>query len=73
MSKELEKKVEDLRVDCEKLRFSVNEILDAGAKEKTILILLSHYTKLPQRTIKQVMDGMHDLELVYFAENDMEG
>ena len=70
MSDELEKKIEDLRVDCEKIRVSVNEILDAGAKEKTILILLSHYTKLPQKTIKQVMDGMHDLELIYFGNDD---
>ena len=70
MSNELKEKVETLRADCEALRTAVNTMLDAGAKEKTILVLLGHYTKLPQKTIKQVIDGMHDLEAEYFGEDD---
>ena len=70
MSNELKEKVEALRADCEALRTAVDIMLDAGAKEKTVLVLLSHHTKLPQKTIKQVIDGMHDLEAEYFGEDD---
>lgn len=67
---DLKHNVEQLKQDCKELRESVNQVLDAGAREKTILILMSHYTKLPQKTIKTVMDGLHDLELEYFEQPD---
>lgn len=66
---DLESKIAELKKDCESLRLSINKMLSSGAREKTILVLMSHYTGLPQKTIKTVMDGLHDIELEYFDED----
>lgn len=44
----------------------------AGMPEKTLLVLLSHYTKVPQRTIKLVLDGMDNLYEEYFHYDEEE-
>ncbi len=42
----------------------------AGIPEKTLVVLLSHYTKVPQRTIRLVMDGFDNLYQEYFMEDE---
>lgn len=44
----------------------------AGMPEKTLIVLLSHYTKVPQKTIKLVLDGMDNLYEEYFQYDDEE-
>jgi 2-phospho-L-lactate guanylyltransferase (CobY/MobA/RfbA family) len=68
-NEDLMQKIESLRLDCEALQSAINTILDSGMREKTILVLMQHYTKLPQKTIKTVMDGLHDIEIEYFGND----
>lgn len=65
---DIQKKVAELQKDLEKMRTALNKLLDSGMREKTVLVLMNHYTGIPQRKIKQVMDGLHDLEFEYFGE-----
>ena len=39
-------------------------------KEKGVLVLMANLTKLPQRTIKEVMDGLIDLDNVFFGAEE---
>lgn len=41
-----------------------------GIPRKTLVILLAHSTKVSQRDIKAVLEGMDDLFEDYFAEED---
>ncbi len=41
----------------------------AGIPDKTLVILLSHYTKVPQGTIRRVIDGFDNLHEEYFTED----
>jgi len=54
------------------LQEAVNFWRQNGFPEKTILILLNHYTKVPQRTIRLVLEGIDALYDEYFAEEDDE-
>ena len=42
----------------------------AGIPDKTLVILLSHYTKVPQGTIRRVIDGFDNLHETYFTEDE---
>ena len=42
----------------------------AGIPEKTLVVLLSHYTKVPQGTIRRVIEGFDNLYEEYFTEED---
>ena len=42
----------------------------AGIPDKTLVVLLSHYTKVPQGTIRRVIDGFDNLYEEYFTEDD---
>ena len=67
--KTIEEKVTELRANLIAIQDAFEKIIDSGMKEKTVLILMSHYTKLPQYKIKTIIDGLHDLELEYFGED----
>lgn len=43
---------------------------DAGLPEKTIIILLSHSTKIPQKTIKKMFEGIDSLYEDYFNNRE---
>lgn len=47
----------------------VRELKESGLNEKGIIILLHHYTKIPQRKIKAVLDAMDELEDYYGEES----
>ena len=68
--KTIGEKVTELRDELTAIRESVNKILDSGMKEKTVLILMKHYTGIPQNKIKTILDGLHDLELEYFGADE---
>lgn len=42
----------------------------SGIPEKTLVILLSHYTKVPQGVIRRVVEGFDNLYEEYFAEEE---
>jgi len=42
----------------------------AGIPERTLVVLLAHYTKVPQGTIKRVIDGFDNLYEEYFTEDE---
>lgn len=42
----------------------------AGIPEKTLVVLLSHYTKVPQGTVRRVIDGFDNLYETYFTEDE---
>jgi hypothetical protein len=42
----------------------------AGIPDKTLVVLLSHYTKVPQGTIRRVIDGFDNLHETYFTEDE---
>ncbi len=73
----LEKKKTALELQLAKLEGQVKTLQKtlaswkaAGIPEKTLVVLLSHYTKVPQRTIRLVMDGFDNLYDEYFKEEE---
>ena len=73
----LEKKKDTLELKLAKLEAQVKTLQKtlaswkaAGIPEKTLVVLLSHYTKVPQRTIRLVMDGFDNLYQEYFMEDE---
>lgn len=72
-NKEIKEKIAAIRLACLELKTSVEVIKNSGMREKTVLVLLSHYTKLPQKIIRQVLAGVENLESEYFGENETGG
>ena len=62
------KEVQELRELVQNLRAAVTRLEEAGLKRKTVVVLMAHHTKLPQKTIVQVIDGFETLEEEYFSE-----
>lgn len=54
--------VEEIAMNIARLARQVTAILDGRLKRKTILILLSANTGLPQRTVDQVLTAIADME-----------
>ena len=67
-----EEQIEKLRSQVEVLHETLASWHRAGIPEKTLIVLLNHYTKVPQRTIKLVLEGMDALIDEYFTEEDDE-
>lgn len=69
----MEKLTEERIAELEEKVVHLQEVLESwrqtGMPEKTLLILLNHYTGIPQRTIKQLMEGFDNLYEAYFVEN----
>lgn len=63
---DIKQQVLDLQNQLLELKESVEQLTDSGMRFKTVLILLSHYTGLPQKTIKQVLTGIENLNEEYF-------
>ncbi len=73
----LEKKKDTLELKLAKLEEQVKTLQktlaswkNAGIPEKTLVVLLSHYTKVPHRTIRLVMVGFDNLYDEYFKEDE---
>jgi len=60
--------IQKLRDQIIDLHNAVIELTNSGAKEKTIIILLSHYTKLPQGTVKKLLSAITEIEEEYFGD-----
>lgn len=57
--------IEGIAINIARLSREVKALLGGRVKEKTIVVLLSHSTQLPQNTIKLVLAGLVDLEKNY--------
>ncbi len=73
----LEKKKDDIELQLEKLKVQVKVLQKtlsswkkAGIPEKTLVVLLSHYTKVPQGTVRRVIEGFDALYETYFMEDE---
>ena len=59
-----------LEENVEQLRKTLDSWQKAGIPRRTLIILLSHYTKVPQKTIKLILEGMDALYEYYFTEDE---
>jgi hypothetical protein len=62
--------VDELRADLDKINEGLQKIRESGLTEKAVLLLMHHYTGLPQKTIKAVMDGLMEIEDYYFEDSE---
>jgi hypothetical protein len=65
-----EQRIEKLENQILVLHETLASWRQAGIPEKTLVVLLSHYTKVPQKTIKLVLEGMDALCDYYFTEDE---
>ena len=68
MDKLTETRLAELEEKVIKLQEVMQSWRDTGIPEKTLLVLLNHYTSVPQKTIKKIMDGFDDLYDYYFND-----
>lgn len=59
-----------MREDLYKMQEMVERMEDSGLRHSTIIILIHDHTKLPKGTIKKVLDGLKEIPLKYFKEED---
>jgi len=62
--------VETFRGDLEKIKSAVQSLRTCGMREKTVLILLSHYTGLSQKNVKKMLVGFEEAVDYYFGEDE---
>ena len=65
-----EKRIKKLENQIAVLNKTLASWRKAGIPEKTLVVLLSHYTKVPQGTIRRVIEGFDNLYEEYFTEED---
>ena len=71
MAKTLTKKrIETLEEQVRILKNTLASWRKAGIPEHTLVILLSHKTKVPQRTVRLILEGMDSLYEEYFMEKE---
>ncbi len=64
------KRIEKLENQIAVLNMTLASWRKAGIPEKTLVVLLSHYTKVPQGTIRRVIEGFDNLYEEYFTEEE---
>lgn len=62
--------VEKLEESLDQLRKTLESWENAGIPRRTLVILLAHYTKVSQKTIKLILEGMDALYEYYFTEDE---
>lgn len=65
-----EKRIKKLETQIAVLNKTLAGWRKAGIPEKTLVVLLSHYTKVPQGTIRRVIEGFDNLYDEYFTEEE---
>jgi len=66
----IDQQVAKLEAQIKTLQKTLVSWRKAGIPEKTLVVLLSHYTKVPQGTIRRVLDGFDNLYEEYFTEEN---
>tara|TARA_R110002126_G_C10472295_1_gene501201 strand:+ start:1664 stop:1885 length:222 start_codon:yes stop_codon:yes gene_type:complete len=65
-----EQRIKKLESQIKTLHTTLASWRKAGIPEKTLVVLLSHYTKVPQGTIRRVIEGFDNLYEEYFTEDE---
>jgi hypothetical protein len=65
-----EKRIKKLETQIAVLNKTLASWRKAGIPEKTLVVLLSHYTKVSQTTIRRVIEGFDNLYDEYFTEEE---
>lgn len=68
MDKLTEERIAKLEEQVMVLHDTLASWRQSGIPEKTLVVLLSHYTKVPQRTIRRVIVGFDNLYEEYFKD-----
>lgn len=68
----IEEQVEQLREQVTTLQNTVEQWRSAGIPERTLVLLLSHSTKISQRDVRTVLAGLNSLYIDYFEEHNEE-
>lgn len=66
----LELKLVKLEAQVKTLQKELTSWRKAGIPEKTLVVLLSHYTKVPQGIVRRVIEGFDNLYDAYFTEDE---
>lgn len=59
-----------LHNDVKEMQSVLNGLISSGLQYETIIILLQHSTKLPKKTIQQVLTGLQDIPRRYFNNDE---
>ena len=70
MDKLTEQRISKLENQIEMLHKTLASWRKAGIPDKTLVVLLSHYTKVPQGTIRRVIEGFDNLHEEYFTTDE---
>ena len=70
---EIEDHIEEMREAVRSVQLALAVWEEAGLPRKTILVLMAHQTKLPQRTIAQVWEGFEALHEYFEAKEQGDG
>ena len=70
MDKLTEQRIKKLERQIKTLHDTLASWRKAGIPEKTLVVLLAHYTKVPQGTIRRVIEGFDNLHDEYFTEDE---
>lgn len=70
MDKLTEQRIKKLEKQIKVLHDTLASWRKAGIPEKTLIVLLAHYTKVPQGTIRRVIEGFDNLHDEYFTEDE---
>lgn len=65
-----EQRVKKLETQIKTLHKTLASWRKAGIPEKTLVVLLSYYTKVPMGTIRRVIEGFDNLYEEYFSDDD---
>jgi len=57
-----------LHDDVKKMQAVLEGLMASGLQDEAIVVLLHNSTKLPKKTIAQVLDGLQDIPRRYFNE-----
>jgi hypothetical protein len=59
-----------MRNDLYKMQEMIERMENSGLRHDAIVILMHDHTKLPKGTIKKVLNGLKEIPLKYFKEED---
>lgn len=65
-----EERVDRLRDNVEDLQAAVAVWRDAGIPDKTIIVLLHHQTKIAQRDIRTILEGIDSIVERWFTSDE---
>ncbi len=70
MDKVTEQRIKKLEKQIKVLHDTLASWRKSGIPDKTLVVLLSHYTKVPQGTIRRVIEGFDNLHEEYFTTDE---